>query len=74
MKQYSIQDIRTLAATQQNKNLRLHWEGDEAEPAKTTPVQILDDLLDEDYSEQDFDSIGYCVSEEDYQEEQSQGK
>lgn len=62
-----------MAATNPEAQLRLHWEGDEAEAEKTTPTNILSDIAEGEYTEEQFNDIGYCVSENDYQEEQSQG-
>lgn len=72
MDHYDIEDIKAMATTNPEKKLRLHWEAEEAEAKETTPNEILSDIEDGDYSEEQFDKIGYCISEEDYQEEQSQ--
>jgi len=69
MATYSFKEIVELAKTEENKPLRLHWEGEESEAKKVTPWRILDDVADGDYTPAQFDEIGYCVSEEDYQEE-----
>ena len=73
MNHFEITDIKELAETDPNKALRLHWEGDESEAEETTPKDILGDIEGGEYTEEQFDSIGYCVTEEEYQEEQSQG-
>ena len=70
MNHYSYSEIVELAKTEENKLLRLHWEGDGSEAQKVTPWRILDDVKDGEYTPEQFDDIGYCVSEEDYQEEQ----
>jgi hypothetical protein len=72
MNNFDIADIKELEKTYPDKELRLHWESDESEAERTTPKGILSDIADGDYTEEQFDGIGYCVTEEEYQEEQSQ--
>lgn len=72
MYHYGYEEIVELAKTDENKALRLHWEGSDSEAQKVTPWRILDDIKDGDYTPVQFDKIGYCVSEEDYQAEQNQ--
>ena len=72
MRHYSYEEIIELEKTEPSKALRLHWEGDDSEAQKVTPWRILDDVKDGEYTPEQFDKIGYCVSEEDYQEEKNQ--
>ena len=72
MKHYGYKEIVELEKTEPNKKLRLHWEGDESEAASVTPWRIVDDVKDGEYTPEQFDKIGYCISEEEYQEEQAE--
>ena len=67
-------DIVELIKTEPQKQLRLHWEGCENPAQQTTPDAILEAIVEGEYGIDDFDTIGYCVSEEDYNAEQSQGE
>ena len=72
MYHYGYEEIVDLAKTEPYKKLRLHWEGNECEAETTTPYSITAEVSRKEYTPEQFDKIGYCVSEEDYQEEQNQ--
>ncbi|EQB9038051.1 hypothetical protein ACYVOT_003317 [Vibrio cholerae] len=69
MHHYSYEEIVELEKSEPNKELRLHWEGDNSEAAKVTPWRIIDDIKDGDYTPDEFDEFGYCISEEEYLKE-----
>jgi poly(A) polymerase Pap1 len=72
MKHYSFEEIVELAKTEPRKQLRLHWEGEQKEAKEILAAHIVADVADGMYSTKEFDDMGYCVSEEDYQEEQAE--
>jgi len=72
MNHYSFLEIIELAKTEPRKELRLHWEGDSSEAKKTNPVQLIDAEKEGEFTINQFNEIGYCISEEDYQKEQAE--
>lgn len=72
MNHYSFLEIIELAKTEPRKELRLHWEGDPAGAKKTNPIQLIDAEKEGEFTSEQFEKIGYCVSEEDYQKEQAE--
>ena len=72
MKHYSFEEIVELAKTEPRKALRLHWEGEQREANMILPAHIVADVADGMYSAKEFDDMGYCVSEEDYQAEKDE--
>jgi len=72
MTHYDYTDIAALAATAPDTALRLHWEGQEGPASRETPATILASIEAGEYTQEDFDQIGYCVTEEDYILEQSE--
>ena len=72
MRHYSYEEIVELAKTEPHKALRLHWEGEEGKAKKTNPWVIVDDVKEYHFTPEEFDAMGYCISEEEYQAEQSQ--
>ena len=72
MKHYSYSDIVELAKVDPRKSLRLHWEGEQAEAKQMLAVWILDEIAEGSFTAKEFDEMGYCVSEEDYQAEKDE--
>ena len=63
-----IEDIEKMAADNDYTPLALHWEGSGV--TKTDANSILDDRDAGDFSDDGFDKMAYCVTWEEYQEEQ----
>ena len=72
MKHYSFEEIVELAKTEPRKALRLHWEGEQKEAKQMLAQWIVDEVADGSFTPKEFDDMGYCISEEDYQEEQAE--
>jgi hypothetical protein len=70
MTHYDYSDILDLLKSEPNKALYLHWSGEDCDAKKVSPQIIFDDVQDGEYTSEDFDSVGYCISEDDYKNEQ----
>ena len=71
MYHYSYKEIAELESLDPHKELRLHWEGGEGEAEKTNPAHIMWEINEGEYTPEQFDEYAYCISEEEYKEEQS---
>ena len=72
MKHFDFADIAELAKTEPNKPLRLHWQSDTEDAEKTDPACIIQEISDGNFTAEQFDEIGYCITEEEYQSEQNE--
>ncbi|MGF6435679.1 hypothetical protein [Kosakonia sp. 1610] len=69
---FSYEEIAEQEHKEPNMKLRLHWEGEQSEAKETTPARIMLDILDGEYTAEQFDEVGYCCTEWDYQREQEE--
>lgn len=74
MKHYSFDEVVELAGVNPRKGLRVHWEGEQKEAKPVLAAWIVAEVEDGSFTPKEFDDMCYCVSEEDYQEEQAEGK
>ena len=63
-------DLDDALALPDDTALRIHWEGEQSEPARTTPYDIKGEVLDNPEREQEYREYGYLCTEEAYQAEQ----
>ena len=72
MKHYSFEEIVELVKTEPRKALRLHWEGEQKEATQMLAQWIIDEVAEGSFTPKEFNDMGYCISEEDWQEEQDE--